>query len=40
MAREHRQNAIQCLIIPFEIHIADLYSTNEVFCLQVTFQIF
>ena len=25
------------LIIPIGIHIADLYSTKEVFCLQVTF---
>ena len=24
------------LIIPIRIHIADLYSTKEVFCLQVT----
>ena len=25
------------LIIPIGIHIADLYLTKEVFCLQVTF---
>ena len=25
------------LIIPVGIHIADLYSTKEVFCFQVTF---